>query len=158
MLRFLPMDTSLPEEPAPEVLQTRILAEVDREAKYLTFTLAGEEYGIGIPIKIGGNLKCSRNGKYVIGYEITTPYIEKAIAGKSDRAVFTDSAGNLTMVAFNPLGIEGLNWACVSKMNLEEAIEETSKIIKTIDEIAFAKADAQGHTCVRCPSSPCGLP
>jgi purine-binding chemotaxis protein CheW len=42
------MDASLPEEPTPQALQARILAEVDREGKYLTFTLAGEEYGIGI--------------------------------------------------------------------------------------------------------------
>jgi purine-binding chemotaxis protein CheW len=43
-----PPNESLPDEPTPEALQARILAEVDREGKYLTFTLAGEEYGIGI--------------------------------------------------------------------------------------------------------------
>ena len=43
-----PLHASLPDEPTPEALQARILAEVDREGKYLTFTLAGEEYGIGI--------------------------------------------------------------------------------------------------------------
>ena len=43
-----PMEAPLPEEPTPEALKARILAEVDREGKYLTFTLAGEEYGIGI--------------------------------------------------------------------------------------------------------------
>lgn len=43
-----PPHESLPVEPTPEALQARILTEVDREGKYLTFTLAGEEYGIGI--------------------------------------------------------------------------------------------------------------
>jgi purine-binding chemotaxis protein CheW len=43
-----PMHASLPDEPTPETLQARILAEVNREGKYLTLTLAGEEYGIGI--------------------------------------------------------------------------------------------------------------
>jgi purine-binding chemotaxis protein CheW len=43
-----PLHATLPDEPTPEALQARILAEVDREGKYLTFTLAGEEYGIGI--------------------------------------------------------------------------------------------------------------
>jgi purine-binding chemotaxis protein CheW len=43
-----PLHASLPDEPTPEALQARIRAEVDREGKYLTFTLAGEEYGIGI--------------------------------------------------------------------------------------------------------------
>jgi len=43
-----PMHASLPEDPTPGSLQARIRSEVDREGKYLTFTLAGEEYGIGI--------------------------------------------------------------------------------------------------------------
>ena len=43
-----PIHVSLPDQPTPEALQARIRAEVDREGKYLTFTLAGEEYGIGI--------------------------------------------------------------------------------------------------------------
>jgi len=62
------------------------------------------------------------DGKYVIGYEITTPYTEAALSGKSAREIYTDSTGNLVMVAYNPLKIEGLNWASVSKINIEEAI------------------------------------
>ncbi len=86
---------------------------------------SGESYLVGKnndKIAFRSDMLTMGNGKYVIGHEITTAYIEKAIAGKSDQAVFTDSAGNLTIVAFNPLHIDGVNWACVSKMNLEEAI------------------------------------
>jgi purine-binding chemotaxis protein CheW len=43
-----PIHASLPDQAAPQALQDRIRAEVDREGKYLTFTLADEEYGIGI--------------------------------------------------------------------------------------------------------------
>jgi purine-binding chemotaxis protein CheW len=43
-----PIHASLPDQPTPQALQDRIRAEVDREGKYLTFTLADEEYGIGI--------------------------------------------------------------------------------------------------------------
>jgi purine-binding chemotaxis protein CheW len=35
-------------DPTPEQMQDRLAAIADREGKYLTFTLAGEEYGIGI--------------------------------------------------------------------------------------------------------------
>jgi purine-binding chemotaxis protein CheW len=35
-------------EPTPEQVQERLDAITDREGKYLTFTLAGEEYGISI--------------------------------------------------------------------------------------------------------------
>ncbi len=64
------------------------------------------------------------DGKYVIGYEITTPYIEKALAGQSENEVYTDSSGNLVMVSCDPLQIEGLNWAIITKKNLEEAIAQ----------------------------------
>ena len=63
-----------------------------------------------------------KKGTYVIGYPISTPYIELALKGNSGREVFTDSAGELVMVAYDPLDIPGLDWACISKINLQEAI------------------------------------
>ncbi len=64
-------------------------------------------------------------GKFVIGYPISTPYIEKALAGRRALDVYTDSNGDLTLVAYDPLQLEGLHWAMVSKINLEEAIAAT---------------------------------
>ncbi|GBC61226.1 methyl-accepting chemotaxis protein [Desulfonema ishimotonii] len=63
-----------------------------------------------------------KNEIYGIGHEISTPYIKKALAGNRGQEVYTDSQGNLVMVAYHPLAIEGLNWACISKIDLEEAI------------------------------------
>jgi methyl-accepting chemotaxis protein len=63
-----------------------------------------------------------KKGTYVIGHPISTPYIERALEGNSGRDVFTDSAGDLVMVAYDPLDIPGLDWACISKINLEEAV------------------------------------
>lgn len=87
---------------------------------------SGESYLIG---KCGGkvafrsDLKTMGDGNYVIGYEISNlEYIEKALNGKKEHNVYTDSSGNLVMVAFNPVSIHGLQWACISKINLEEAI------------------------------------
>jgi methyl-accepting chemotaxis protein len=68
------------------------------------------------------DMKTMGDGKYVIGHEISTPYIEAALSGKSADEVYTDSAGNLVMISYDPLKIKGLNWASVSKINLEEAI------------------------------------
>ncbi len=65
------------------------------------------------------------DGKYVIGYPISTPYIEQALEGRTADEVHTDSNGNLTLVTYNPLDLEGLQWAIVSKINLEEAIAAT---------------------------------
>lgn len=65
------------------------------------------------------------DGKYVTGYDIsqiTTSYIEKSLNGNSGESVYTDTNGKLVMVAYDPLDIKGLNWACVSKIDLEEAI------------------------------------
>jgi methyl-accepting chemotaxis protein len=61
-------------------------------------------------------------GEYVVGRAITTPYIEAALDGESSVEVLTDSTGRLVMVAYEPLEIRGLEWAQITKMNLEEAI------------------------------------
>jgi methyl-accepting chemotaxis protein len=62
------------------------------------------------------------DGKFVIGHEISTPYIEKALTGQSASEVVTDSTGKMVMVSYNPLEISGLLWVMVSKIDLEEAI------------------------------------
>jgi methyl-accepting chemotaxis protein len=90
----------------------------------------GETYLVG---KNGGktafrsNMKTMGDGKYVIGYEISTPYMEAALSGKSGQKIYTDSKGNLVMVAYGPLKIAGLTWASVSKINVEEAIASKIK-------------------------------
>ncbi|MBN1345134.1 MAG: methyl-accepting chemotaxis protein [Phycisphaerae bacterium] len=85
----------------------------------------GETYVVGTAdgkVSFRSDMKTMGDGKYVIGYPITTPYIEKALAGTEAQEIYTDSKGNLVMVAYGPLKIEGLNWAMVSKINMEEAI------------------------------------
>lgn len=87
--------------------------------------ISGESYLVG---KNGGktsfrsDMKTMGDGKYVIGYPIATPYVEAAIGGKSGQDIFTDSRGNLVATAYDHLKIKGLDWACVSKINLAEAI------------------------------------
>ncbi len=67
-------------------------------------------------------------GDFVFGYDVTDiapEYLVRAYRGEHGADVFTDSAGNLTMVVFEPLDIPGMEWAMVTKMNLEEAIAPT---------------------------------
>ncbi len=68
------------------------------------------------------DMRTMGDGKYVVGYNISTDYIDRAISGDQGTDVVTDSKGNLLIVSYAPLTIEGLDWACVSKINLEEAI------------------------------------
>ncbi len=71
------------------------------------------------------NMKTMGQGKYVIGYDvstISTSYIEAALSGKSGQEIHTDSTGKLVLTAYNPLDIKGLDWACISKIDMEEAI------------------------------------
>ncbi len=92
--------------------------------------ITGETYLVGKQngkTAFRSDMKTMGDGKYVIGYEISTPYTEAAISGKSAREIYPDSKGNLVMVAYDPLKIKGLNWAAVSKINLEEAIAQTIK-------------------------------
>jgi methyl-accepting chemotaxis protein len=63
------------------------------------------------------------NGRYVIGYEIHTEYIDKVIKTmKPFEQVFTDSKGALVMIEASPLNIKGMHWGIITKMDLEEAI------------------------------------
>ncbi|MFH0727561.1 MAG: methyl-accepting chemotaxis protein [Pseudomonadota bacterium] len=87
--------------------------------------VSGETYLVG---KLGdktafrSDMLTMGDGKYVIGFDISTPYIKEALSGNKGRRIYTDSEGNLVMVAYAPLSIKGFNWACISKINLEEAI------------------------------------
>lgn len=86
---------------------------------------SGETYLVGKhegKIAFRSDMLTVGDGKFVLGYEISTPYIESALAGKESREIHTDSSGKLVMVAYNPLAIEGLNWASISRIELEEAI------------------------------------
>ncbi|MCF8083235.1 MAG: hypothetical protein K9M96_09080 [Deltaproteobacteria bacterium] len=88
----------------------------------------GESYLVGRhegTTAFRSDMKTMGDGQFVIGYNISTPYIEAALSGKSAQEIYTDSAGNLVMVAYDPLKLKGLSWACVSKINLEEAVTPT---------------------------------
>ncbi|MFZ0448579.1 MAG: methyl-accepting chemotaxis protein [Desulfatiglandaceae bacterium] len=63
-----------------------------------------------------------KNKVYKVGYETSTPYMVKALSGMKGREVYSGSLGNLTMVAYDPLHIEGASWAMISKINMAEVI------------------------------------
>jgi methyl-accepting chemotaxis protein len=86
---------------------------------------SGESYLVGKTdekISLRSDLLTMGDGDYTVGHEITTPYIEDALAGNSNQGIFMDSAGTLVMVAYTPLKIKHLKWALVSKINVEEVI------------------------------------
>ena len=83
---------------------------------------SGESFMVG---KLDGKVACRSDmysGSHTIGSEISAPYIENALSGKPGSGVFTDNSGTLVLAAYNPLEIAGFNWACVSKIDLEETI------------------------------------
>ena len=87
--------------------------------------VTGETYLVGKndgKTAFRSDMQTMGDGKYIIGYEISTGYIEEALSGQSGEDVYTDSTGKLIMASYDPLNIKGLNWACVSKIDIEEAI------------------------------------
>ncbi|MCP4550937.1 MAG: hypothetical protein GY834_02605, partial [Bacteroidetes bacterium] len=85
----------------------------------------GETYFVGKKdgkISFRSDMLTMGDGKYVIGYEISTSYIKSAVEGQSHQETYTDSKGNLVIVISSPVNIKGIQWACVTKINLEEAI------------------------------------
>ena len=108
--------------------------------------VTGETYAVGRSLgesSFRSDLLTMGDGKYVIGYPISTAYIDAALEGGADQAVFTDSAGKLVMVAYNGLELPGLDWGLVSKIDLEEAIapkekgQEQDYYAKYIDQYGY---------------------
>jgi len=87
---------------------------------------SGETYLVGLHeniLSFRSDMLTMGNGRYVIGYEIHTEYIDKVIQTmKPFEQVFTDSKGALVMIEAAPLDIKGLHWGIITKMDLEEAI------------------------------------
>ena len=74
------------------------------------------------------DMRTMGDGEYVFGWdatEIAPDYWIRALSGNGGSEVFTDSAGNLVMVVYEPLDIPGRNWAIITKMDLEEAVVPT---------------------------------
>jgi methyl-accepting chemotaxis protein len=68
--------------------------------------------------------------KYVVGYEATTPYIEKAFE-KPDaegNGVFEDSHGNDVIAAYTRVDFFGQPWAILAKFNGSEALAAAEEI------------------------------
>ncbi|MBN2022136.1 MAG: CZB domain-containing protein [Pirellulales bacterium] len=86
----------------------------------------GETYVVGEndgKIAFRSDMLTMGDGKYVVGAEIHTEYIDQVLKERKPfQKVYTDSQGNLVFVTAMPLDIPGLNWACITKMNVEEAI------------------------------------
>jgi methyl-accepting chemotaxis protein len=64
-------------------------------------------------------------GDYVFGYDLTAvapEYVKRSARGESGEEVFTDSAGDLVAVVYTPVEVPGMNWAMITKMNLDEAL------------------------------------
>lgn len=72
----------------------------------------------------------ANNPNLKLGYEVSTPYIEKALDGGIGREVIKDSTGNLALVAYAPVSFHSLNWAVISKVNASEALSAVYQLEK----------------------------
>ncbi len=69
-------------------------------------------------------LASAGNAALVIGSEITDlrqPYVQQAFSGISVRETYIEASGKPILVRADALALQGLNWAIVSKIDLEEA-------------------------------------
>ena len=70
----------------------------------------------------------AKRAELKLGFEVTTPYIENALNGETDTAVFTDTSGTTVLVDHAPVEASGLNWAVISKINEDEALAAVSEL------------------------------
>ena len=87
---------------------------------------SGETYLIGNAddkIAFRSDMLTMGDGKYVVGYEIHTDYIDRVMTEhQAFREVYVDSKGSPVVVVADPLEIEGLDWAIITKMDMEESV------------------------------------
>ncbi len=78
----------------------------------------------------------SQKPEYVIGYGITTDYIEKAMESTKTEGheVFRDSLGNGVIVAYCGMEVFGQPWAMIAKINDAEALAAAHDIRSTGNE------------------------
>ena len=83
--------------------------------------------------------------KYVLGFKISTPYIEAALKSPDAETaeVFTDSHGNGVLVAYTPVNVYGRHWSLIAKINEEEAFASIQAMKANANE---AKAGLQWNT------------
>lgn len=90
----------------------------------------GETYLVGR--KEGVN--AYRSNRHVktgrIGQKKTDSFIEKALTGKIGSAIKMGSNGQLELVSFSPLTINGLNWAVIGTISLNEVKQPIQELIQ----------------------------
>ncbi|MCP4543839.1 MAG: HAMP domain-containing protein [Chloroflexi bacterium] len=86
-----------------------------------TFLVAQEPDG---QITLRSDRRVAGDGEGVVGYDITATapqYVRDALNGEMGEDIFVESDGT-AIVSYEPLDIEGLNWAIISKIDVEEAL------------------------------------
>ncbi|MEZ4529116.1 MAG: methyl-accepting chemotaxis protein, partial [Desulfobacterales bacterium] len=76
----------------------------------------------GDTVSLRSDIQVAGGEALSVGTQITAPYINDALAGKSGEEIHTDSSGRLMIVSYDPVRITGLSWVCISQVDLEEAI------------------------------------
>lgn len=89
--------------------------------------LAAEQNG---RIFFRSDLQTMGKGQYVLGFDATemaSEYLKKTLEKEDVHDLFIDNKGNPVVVDTDFLELFGLNWAMVSKRNLEEAMTESKE-------------------------------
>jgi methyl-accepting chemotaxis protein len=87
--------------------------------------LVGEVNG---KISFRNDLVTMGNGKFVMGTQIHTDYIEKAINGVEGHEFGKDSEGNDVLLVYQPLNIFGFKWAAINKINRQETLAASVRL------------------------------
>jgi methyl-accepting chemotaxis protein len=76
----------------------------------------------------------------ILEREVKTKATEAALQGQEGAEVITDYRGSLVLSNYSPAGIEGLDWAILSEIDLAEVQEPIMRMRNAVVGIAFAAA------------------
>jgi CheY-like chemotaxis protein/HAMP domain-containing protein len=66
--------------------------------------------------------------------------VREALAGKSDKCILTDYLGKKVLSAYAPLTVNGLQWAILAEVDMEEALAPAAALAKITAGLAVAVA------------------
>jgi methyl-accepting chemotaxis protein len=108
-----------------DVIKSVIAERTGQGATGETYLIALEEDG---RITYRSDRVTAGSGEFVVGYDlssIATQFMRNALSGQTGNGLTISSTGEAVLNSYRPLGVEGLNWAVMSRVAAEEALSPT---------------------------------
>ena len=68
----------------------------------------------------------------ILRQDVDSPAVQQALRGQTGTAVETDYLGRRVLTSYAPVAIDGINWAVISQIDEDEALQPVSDLLRTL--------------------------